>query len=350
MDSVSAEYAVDAGGCPRSEPVVSVHGLVKRFGRHEAVAGIDLEVRRGEIFAFLGPNGAGKTTTIEILEGFQPRTQGHVRVLGHDPATAGRAWRDRLGVVLQASEPEPGLSVRECLSLYAGFYRAPRDIDETIALAGLTGTAGVLASRLSGGQRRRLDFALALIGDPELIFLDEPTTGFDPSARRAAWEVVAGLRELGQTVFLTTHYMDEAEHLADRIAVLSAGHIVAEGTAQTLGGRDRMTTAISFTLPHHVRLDDLPAGLSARTGPGPAGSTVVHSANPLVHLRMLADWALGRGFDLPDLDVRRPTLEEVYLSLTGRASTGPASAGPGSAGSASTGAASAGPTSEKDRQ
>jgi len=323
MDSISAEYAVDraATASARSEPVVSVRGLVKRYGSHEAVAGIDLQVRRGEVFAFLGPNGAGKTTTVEILEGFRQRTEGQVSVLGHDPATAGGAWRDRVGVVLQESEPEPGLSVRECLAMTAGFYRAPRDIDETIALVGLTEKAGALGTRLSVGQRRRLDFALALIGDPELIFLDEPTTGFDPSARRAAWEVVAGLRQLGKTVFLTTHYMDEAEYLADRITVLSAGRIVAEGTPATLGGRDRMTTAISFTLPDHVQARDLPPGLSPLTEPGPGGSTVLHSDSPLAHLRMLGNWALGRGFDLPDLDVHRPALEAVYLSLTGPAST-----------------------------
>jgi ABC-2 type transport system ATP-binding protein len=303
-----------------------VRGLVKRYGSHEAVAGIDLEVRQGEIFAFLGPNGAGKTTTVEILEGFGRRTTGRVSVLGQDPATAGSAWRDRVGVVLQESEPEPGLTVRECLAMYAGFYRAPRDIDETIALAGLSAKAAAPGSRLSGGQRRRLDFALALIGDPDLIFLDEPTTGFDPSARRAAWEVVAGLRQLGKTVFLTTHHMDEAEYLADRIAVLSAGHIVAEGTPQTLGGRDRMTTVISFTLPGHVPAGDLPPGLIPLAGPGPGGATVLHSENPLSHLRMLGNWALRRGFDLPDLDIHRPALEEVYLSLTGAAPAGPASA------------------------
>jgi ABC-2 type transport system ATP-binding protein len=319
MDSISEEYGVDQAATvsAEAEPVVSVRSLVKRYGSHEAVAGIDLEVRRGEIFAFLGPNGTGKTTTVEILEGFRQRTEGEVSVLGQDPATACGAWRDRVGVVLQESQPEPGLSVRECLAMYAGFYRAPRDIDETIALVGLTGQAGALGSRLSGGQRRRLDFALGLIGDPELIFLDEPTTGFDPSARRAAWDVVAGLRQLGKTVFLTTHYMDEAEYLADRIAVLSAGRIVAEGTPQTLGGRDHMTTAISFTLPDHVQPRDLPPGLSPLTGPGPGGSTVVHTQSPLVHLQVLGSWALGRGFDLPDLEVHRPTLEEVYLSLTG---------------------------------
>jgi len=205
------------------DPVVSVRGLVKRYGRREAVGGIDLEVHRGEIFAFLGPNAAGKTTTVEILEGFRDRTAGEVTVLGVDPAVADSAWRDRVGVVLQESEPEPALSVRECLELYAGYYRSPRDIDDTIALVGLTEKTDDRAALLSGGQRRRLDVALALIGDPDIVFLDEPTTGFDPAARRAAWDVVAGLRRLGKTVFLTTHYMDEAEYLADRIAVISGG-------------------------------------------------------------------------------------------------------------------------------
>jgi ABC-2 type transport system ATP-binding protein len=188
-------------------------------------------------------------------------------------------------------------------------------------LVGLSGQAGTMATRLSGGQQRRLDFALALIGDPELIFLDEPTTGFDPSARRTAWEVIAGLRELGKTVFLTTHYMDEAEHLADRIAVIVAGRIVAEGSPHTLGGRDRMTTTISFTLPDGLAGRDLPDGLSPLAQPGPDGYTVVHSKIPLVHLQMLSNWALGRGFDLPDLEIHRPTLEEVYLSLTDSTTT-----------------------------
>jgi ABC-2 type transport system ATP-binding protein len=323
MSSTGQERDPDKPGTASAdaEPVIRVRSLVKRYGSHEAVADIDLDVRRGEIFAFLGPNGAGKTTTVEILEGFRRRTDGEISVLGHGPATAGGAWRDRVGVVLQESEPEPGLSVRECLAMYAGFYRAPRDIDQTISLVGLTGKAGALATRLSGGQRRRLDFALALIGDPELIFLDEPTTGFDPSARRAAWEVVAGLRQLGKTVFLTTHYMDEAEYLADRIAVLSAGRVVARGTPRTLGGRDHMATAISFTLPDGFATRDLPAGLCPLAGPGPGGSTLLHSESPLVHLQMLGDWALSSGFDLPDLDVHRPTLEEVYLSLTGSTST-----------------------------
>ncbi len=312
-----ADQDRNATAFAQPESVVSVRGLVKRYGGHEAVRGIDLDVRRGEIFAFLGPNGAGKTTTVEILEGFRQRSDGEVTVLGADPARAGGPWRDRVGVVLQESDAEPGLTVRECLRLYAGFYRAPRDIDETITLVGLTEQAGTAGARLSGGQRRRLDFALALIGDPELIFLDEPTTGFDPSARRAAWDVIAGLRQLGKTVFLTTHYMDEAEYLADRIAVIAGGRIVAHGTPRTLGGRDQMTTAIRFTLPAPLEARELPAALAPLAGPGPDGSTIIGSQSPLIHLQMLADWALGRGFDLPDLDVHRPTLEEVYLGLTG---------------------------------
>ena len=296
--------------------VISVEGLVKRYGRNQAVRGIDLDVRQGEIFAFLGPNGAGKTTTVEILEGFRARTDGEIRVLGVDPATAGGAWRDRVGVVLQESEPEPGLTVRECLELYAGYYRTPRDIDGTIGLVSLADKADGVAGQLSGGQRRRLDVALALIGDPDIVFLDEPTTGFDPSARRAAWEVIAGLRNLGKTIFLTTHYMDEAEYLADRIAVIAGGRIVAEGTPKTLGGRDRMTAIIRFTLPDDMGARDLPAGLRALAETGPTGTTQLRSESPLVHVQMLADWALSRGFDLPDLDVRRPTLEDVYLTLT----------------------------------
>jgi ABC-2 type transport system ATP-binding protein len=273
------------------------------------VAGIDLHVSRGEIFAFLGPNGAGKTTTVEILEGFRTRSAGEVSVLGVDPSHARAAWRDRVGVVLQESQAEPGLTVRECMELYAGYYSAPRDVEETIALVGLQEKADALAERLSGGQRRRLDVALALVGDPELIFLDEPTTGFDPSARRTAWGVVDGLRDLGKTVFLTTHYMDEAENLADRIAVIAAGRIVAEGAPATLGGRAQMPARIRFTLPEGV---DLPAGLGRLHD----GHVLIETDEPLRELKLLADWALARGLDLPDLDVRRPSLEDVYLELT----------------------------------
>jgi ABC-2 type transport system ATP-binding protein len=295
------------------DAVISVQGLRKRYGAMEAVAGIDLEIRRGEIFAFLGPNGAGKTTTVEILEGFRRRTDGEVQVLGVDPARSGPEWRNRVGTVLQESAPEPGLTVRECLELYAGYYAAPRDIDDTIELVGLAEKAETQGEQLSGGQRRRLDVALGLIGDPELIFLDEPTTGFDPSARRAAWSVIEGLRDLGKTVFLTTHYMDEAENLADRIAVIAAGKIVAEGTPQTLGGRERMSARISFTLPDGVAPGELPLRAAAQH----EARVVIESANSLADVKALADWALARGLDIPDLDVRRPSLEEVYLQLTG---------------------------------
>ncbi|HWD07819.1 MAG TPA: ABC transporter ATP-binding protein [Actinomycetota bacterium] len=312
----STETTAAPGTEAVAEPVVRVRGLVKKYGGHEAVRGIDLDVHRGEIFAFLGPNGAGKTTTVEILEGFRARTAGEVSVLGIDPAHAGGDWRDRVGVVLQESEPEPGLSVRECLELYAGYYSHPRHVAETIELVGLKGREGAMGTELSGGQRRRLDFAMAIIGDPELIFLDEPTTGFDPSARRAAWDVISGLRDLGKTVFLTTHFMDEAEALADRITVMKAGQVVARGTPHTLGGRDRMTAAITFTLPASLPVRELPAGLRPLAEEGPGGTTVIRSEGPLVHLQMLATWALGHGADLPDIDVRRPSLEDVYLSLT----------------------------------
>ncbi len=297
------------------EPVVSVRGLEKRYGDVDAVAGIDLEVQRGEIFAFLGPNGAGKTTTVEILEGFRTRTAGEVSVLGVDPAHGDTEWRNRVGAVLQESNAEPGLTVRESLELYSGYYLEPRDIDETIALVGLDGKSDTLAPQLSGGQRRRLDVALGLIGDPELIFLDEPTTGFDPSARRTAWHVIDGLRDLGKTVFLTTHYMDEADQLADRIAVIAGGRIVAEGTPGTLGGRNQMAATISFTLPGGTGADDLPTELRTLVA-SDGGQVTLTTDTPLVHVGALADWALGRGIDLPDLDVRRPTLEQVYLELT----------------------------------
>jgi ABC-2 type transport system ATP-binding protein len=289
------------------EDVVVVEGLRKHYGATEAVAGIDLRVTRGEIFAFLGPNGAGKTTTVEILEGFRERSEGTVSVLGVDPAQGGRGWRNRIGAVLQESSAEPGLTVRECLELYAGYYERPRPIDETIALVGLAGKADERGEHLSGGQRRRLEVALALIGDPDLIFLDEPTTGFDPSARRAAWDVVAGLRDLGKTVFLTTHYMDEAEYLADRIAVIAQGRIVAEGSPQTLGGRETMATRVSFRLP---------AGIEYPEGTPENGRVVLESAQPLRDLAALTAWADAQQVEIVDLDVRKPSLEDVYLELT----------------------------------
>jgi ABC-2 type transport system ATP-binding protein len=288
---------------------------------------VDLEVRRGEVFAFLGPNGAGKTTTVEILEGYRRRTAGEVSVLGQDPERAGPGWRARIGVVLQESQPERDLTVGECLRLYAGYYPAPRPVAETLALVGLTEQADAVASRLSGGQRRRLDVALSLIGDPELLFLDEPTTGFDPSARRAAWEMIAGLRSLGVTVFLTTHFMDEAEHLADRVTVISDGEIVAEGTPGTIGGRERAAAEIRFTLPPGASLAGLPAQVLAAIaqdgsggaggGGGSGGSRLLLRADrPLEVLGPLVTWARAAGHELLDLEVRRPSLEDVYLVLT----------------------------------
>jgi ABC-2 type transport system ATP-binding protein len=297
-------------------PVISVRGLYKRYGDTEAVRGIDLDVRRGEIFAFLGPNGAGKTTTVEILEGFRHPTSGEVSVLGADPWRAHASWRERIGIVLQESEAEPGLTVRECLDLYAGYYRKPRDVDETLALVDLAAQAPQRASSLSGGQRRRLDVALALIGDPELIFLDEPTTGFDPAARRAAWEVIAGLRELGKTILLTTHYMEEAERLADRIAVIAAGEIVAEGTPQTLGDRQLSGSEIGFDLPSGVAVTDLPEALASAVHECSGAHVVLHTDRVATALHELSGWAIECGFELDDLEVSRPTLEDVYLKLT----------------------------------
>jgi ABC-2 type transport system ATP-binding protein len=303
-----------------TEAVISIRGLHKRYGDKEAVRGIDLEVRRGEIFAFLGPNGAGKTTTVEILEGFRRATSGGVRVLGANPwRWGGRARnhaRERVGIVLQESEQEPGLTARECLELYAGYYRTPRSVQETLELVDLAGQSEQRATSLSGGQRRRLDVALALIGDPELIFLDEPTTGFDPSARRAAWDVIAGLRELGKTVFLTTHYMEEAERLADRIAVIADGRIVAEGTPQTLGGRQLSDSQIAFALPVGTNVAQLPASLAARAVRDARDRLVVSSASVAADLNLLSRWAIDNGHELHDLEVTRPTLEDVYLRLT----------------------------------
>jgi ABC-2 type transport system ATP-binding protein len=315
MIQTTSDPLAEPAAAIRGEPAIEVRGLRKTYGDHEAVAGIDLDVRRGEIVAFLGPNGAGKTTTVEILEGFRDRDAGEVRVLGADPATGGSAWRERIGIVLQESNPEPDLTARECLELYAGYYRNPRPVDETIALVGLEDKAGERTAKLSGGQRRRLDVALALIGDPDLIFLDEPTTGFDPSARRTAWTVIEGLRALGKTIFLTTHYMDEAERLADRIVVIADGRIVAEGTPRTLGGRDRAGARIAFTLPGGVGPDELPHEL--RDSAAIAGPRVeIATEHPMADLQVLSRWAVTRGLELADIEVRRPTLEDVYIELT----------------------------------
>ena len=286
------------------------------YNGFEAVRGVDLRVERGEIFTFLGPNGAGKTTTVEILEGHRKRTGGEVRVLGTDPEHADRSWRARVGVVLQSSRVEPQLTVRECLTLYAGYYPAPRPVQEVIELVGLKKKSEVRGGLLSGGQQRRVDVALALIGDPELVFLDEPTTGFDPSARRSAWEMIDGLRDLGKTIFLTTHYMDEAEALADRIVVLSAGKIVAEGTPNTLGGRDKAPFQIAFTLPAAVAISDLPRPLNARLHDDESRRVLIESVRVMEALQVLSGWAVQRRLELLDLQVHRPGLEDIYLQLT----------------------------------
>jgi ABC-2 type transport system ATP-binding protein len=282
----------------------------------EAVRGIDLRVFQGEIFAFLGPNGAGKTTTVEILEGHRKRTAGEVRVLGEDPEHADRRWRAQVGVVLQNSRVEPQLTVRECLELYAGYYPSPRPVQEVIELVGLKGKADVRGGLLSGGQQRRVDVALALVGDPELVFLDEPTTGFDPSARRSAWEMIDGLRQLGKTIFLTTHYMEEAETLADRIAVIRSGTIVAEGTPNTLGGRDRAAYQITFTLPEGVSVDELPTAQASVRPIGDSAKVLLESSQIMSTLQALSGWAIEHGYDISDLQVHRPALEDVYLGLT----------------------------------
>jgi ABC-2 type transport system ATP-binding protein len=305
-----------ADGAEGGEVVIDVSGLRMSYGGVEVVRGIDLCVLRGEIFAFLGPNGAGKTTTVEILEGHRQRTAGVVRVLGADPGRAGRRWRSRVGVVLQSSRVEPQLSVRECIELYAGYYPAPRPVPEVIELVGLKKRAQARCGDLSAGQQRRVDVALALIGDPELVFLDEPTTGFDPSARRSAWDMVDGLRQLGKTIFLTTHYMDEAEALADRIAVIRAGLILAEGTPETLGGRNRAAYQITFTLPEVATPEQLPAMNGRAQVLDGSGRVRIDSEQVMPTLRALSEWAIERGHDISDLLVRRPALEDVYLDLT----------------------------------
>jgi ABC-2 type transport system ATP-binding protein len=298
-----------------TEPIIRVKGLRKAYGEREVVGGIDLEVRAGEIFAFLGPNGAGKTTSVEILEGYRSRNAGDVSVLGEDPASSGREWRSRIGVVLQSCTMPGELTVGELFELYASYYPHANSVDETLEAVGLQEQRSVRAQRLSGGQQRRLDVGLALIGDPELVFLDEPTTGFDPSARHHAWEVISNLRELGKTVFLTTHYMEEAQFLADRVAVIVAGQIVSEGTTQTLGGRDRAPSDISFTPPAGVAPSQLPPEL-ALAAELRDGRIHLQSQHPARTLHALASWAVDRDLDLEDLTVGRPSLEDVYLQLT----------------------------------
>jgi ABC-2 type transport system ATP-binding protein len=294
---------------------IEVSHLQKTYGTFPAVRDVSFTVEPGEVFCLLGPNGAGKTTTTEILEGYRPRTGGDVRVLGFDPGRGERALRQRIGIVLQECGVQEDLSVAEVFDMYAAYYPRPMTVAEVIELVELDAKADTLVRHLSGGQRRRLDVGLALVGDPELIFLDEPTTGFDPAARRQSWSTFRRLSELGKTVLLTTHFMDEAEALADRIAVVAAGTIIAEGTPADLGGRARATATITATLPPQCGRHDIPdlAGATVLLD-GDRLEVTTDDATAIVH--RLTSWAIERGLALDDLTVSRPTLEDVYLALT----------------------------------
>ena len=303
-------------------PSVSVEHLAKSYGDTVAVRDVSFEVQKGEVFALLGPNGAGKTTTVEILEGFRERTGGRVETLGVDPADHGtQRWlRTRIGVVLQELAVEPYYSVRQVLTRNAGYYPNPRPVDEVIELIGLAEKRDDRIKRLSGGQQRRLDVGLGIIGNPDLLFLDEPTTGLDPSGRRETWDLIRLLAGAGTTVLLTTHYMDEVEALADRVAVLFGQEIVASGTPASIGGRDLGAVTIRFRLPAGVTLASLPV----RAVPSAAGDGLVeiHTEDELRVLHDLTGWALAGDFTLPGLSVLRVSLEDIYLGLTGESGPG----------------------------
>jgi ABC-2 type transport system ATP-binding protein len=293
------------------EPAIEVRDLTKSYGATEAVKGIDLRVERGEIFALLGPNGAGKTTTVEILEGHRKRSGGDVSVLGHDPGNGGRALKERIGIVLQETGVEPYLTVAEVIDLFRGYYPGPLPVDEVVELVGLQDKRDTRVSKLSGGQQRRLDVAIGLAGNPEVLFLDEPTTGFDPSARRGAWKIVKDLAGQGKTIFLTTHYMDEAQFLADRVAIIVGGRIIAEGPPSTLATHDLATTTVSFALPDGRSLPEQFAAASV------VGDLVeLKTSEPMRTLNDLTGWALAEGVELQGITVSRPSLEDVYLDLT----------------------------------
>jgi ABC-2 type transport system ATP-binding protein len=296
------------------DDVIVVAGLRKDYGDIRAVDDLTFTVRRGEVFALLGPNGAGKTTTVEILEGHRDRTSGAVSVEGFDPATGGRAYREQIGVVLQEAGFDEEFTVRELVRMYASLYPRRREPDELIALVGLADKADARTKTLSGGQRRRLDLALGLVGDPRLLFLDEPTTGFDPSARRRAWELIASLRSLGTTILLTTHYMEEAEALADRVGVMVSGQLVAVDAPADLVAREQLAV-ISFTLPPGTAADRLPVLTGAVHADD--GVVSVETRQPTADLQVLTTWAMQQGAELADLALSRPTLEDVYLRLTG---------------------------------
>jgi ABC-2 type transport system ATP-binding protein len=291
---------------------VEVVDLHKSYGALEAVRGIDLKVDEGEVFALLGPNGAGKTTTVEILEGFRRRDSGRVSVLGFDPATNDRKLKDQVGIVLQSSGVDQYLTVAETVDMFRGYYPKPRPRDEVIELVGLTDKHDSRVTKLSGGQRRRLDVAIALAGDPRILFLDEPTTGFDPGARRNAWEVIKGLAGLGKTIFLTSHSMDEVQYLADRVVVIAGGKVVAQGTPDTLAGRQKAATSVRFQLAESVNLPER-LGQGARIE---GGVIELETQDPTRLLYDLTAWAVQAGVSLEALEVTRPSLEDVYLEIT----------------------------------
>ena len=309
-----------------SEPLpmqsaIEINGLRKAYGDVEAVRDVSFSVATGEVFCLLGPNGAGKTTITEILEGYRSRSAGDVSVLGHDPERGERALHERVGIVLQEAAAQAELTVAEVLTMYGRYYPRRRPVAELVELVGLAGKENDRVKLLSGGQKRRLDLALALVGDPDLLFLDEPTTGFDPSARRQAWSTIKDLCALGKTVFLTTHFMDEAQALADRVAVMVDGRIVALGTPAEIGGRDTAPTEIDFALPTQFALSDLPALDGAEVTETAPGRVHVITREGLRSAHELTGWALERGLELRGFAVSQPSLEDVYLRLTEKEAT-----------------------------